>query len=119
MEIRAGITYLKEIGLLVGASTGPIAEKNINEYTASDLYPQLATKIMMIHITTIDARACIPYMYFPTTTATTTEMKQKVLFLLLLQHLLHSHHTLAHSCCTHLINYISIFKKKLNIFKNK
>jgi len=52
MEIRAGLTYMKEMGML------------------SKIPSELATKVMMIHITSIDGKACIPFLFLPTISAT-------------------------------------------------
>ncbi len=65
MEIRAGLTYVKHLAMLVGCET-PIAEKNIDSVDPTTIPDKLATKIMMVHITTIDGKACVPFLHFPT-----------------------------------------------------
>lgn len=78
MEIRSGLIYIKETGCIVGRTTGPIAEKDIDTINEAEVLSTLATKILMIHITTIDGRANVPFMYFPTNKITAEFITKKV-----------------------------------------
>lgn len=78
MEIRSGLTYVQEIGLLAGCVNGPISEKSINDVDRSKIPTLLATKVMMIHITTIDGKASVPFMHIPTNCATTAKTMFKL-----------------------------------------
>jgi hypothetical protein len=79
MEICAGLTYIKEMKMLVGSIKRPILEKNINALDTNTLSTELATKVMMIHITSIDGKTCVPFMYFSTAIATVEDMREKIL----------------------------------------
>lgn len=78
MEIRSGLIYVKETGCIVGRSTGPIKEKDIDTINEAEVLRSLATKILMIHITTIDGRANVPFMYFPTNKITAEFITEKI-----------------------------------------
>ncbi len=81
MEIRSGLTYIQEMGLLAGSVNGPIPEKEIEGVDKSKIPTQLATKVMMVHITTVNGKASVPFIHIPTNCSTTAKfMYEKVLF---------------------------------------
>lgn len=79
MEIRAGLTYLKHFGLIVGTTGAPIQENKVSTVVEADIPARLAKKIMMVHLTTVDGSATIPLIHYPTATATAQFMSEKVL----------------------------------------
>lgn len=66
MEVRAGLTYLEAMGIIVGCADGLIAEKNIQTLDKTTILPRLATKIMMIHIVSTDGKTALPVIQYPT-----------------------------------------------------
>lgn len=78
MDIQAGLEYLEHLGCIVGLVDGPIAEKDIEKMDEKAIPKMLATKIMMIHLVTIDGKASIPVGFFATNGATAVWLKDLV-----------------------------------------
>jgi hypothetical protein len=54
IEIRAGLEYIETMQCVVRYIDGPIAEKDIDQINDKSLSANFATKIMMIHLVSID-----------------------------------------------------------------
>lgn len=78
MDIRAGLTYVKEAGCIIGCIDGPIAVKNIDQVKEENILKNLAQRVMMIHITLVNGKADVPFMYFLTAKLTAKIMFDKV-----------------------------------------
>lgn len=75
IEIRPGMTYVPTMGYLVGSINGPLREKELSEESAKSISSQLASKVMLLYLTTIEGTACRPFAYIPSAT-----INAKVLF---------------------------------------
>jgi hypothetical protein len=78
MEVRAGLTYLQAMGIIVGCTSGPISEKNASKVDTKIIPKSLATKIMMIHVVSTDGKVALPLIHYATTSAEGKWMANKV-----------------------------------------
>lgn len=82
IEVRRGLTWLKEYRIVVGLANSPIAENKIHEFDSQAILALIATKIMMFHITSIDRKISLLFVYFPTTGITADDIINKVKFII-------------------------------------
>jgi len=80
MEIRAGLTYVKHLGMLVGLVDGPILEKDVSSIKEDTIFCRLATKVLSIYIVTLDGQAALPLCTLPTNGITGDVLATKVNF---------------------------------------
>ncbi len=73
MKIRPGLTHIPELAML-GCVDGAIAENNIESVDCNTMLQSLAVRVMMVHITTLDGKASVLLLHFPTTNSTTAEL---------------------------------------------
>ena len=78
MEVRAGLTYLKAVGQVVGCVDGPISEKNVGAIDKQALPTKFATHIMMVHVVSTDGKIALPLIHYATRGATGEWMAEKV-----------------------------------------
>jgi hypothetical protein len=67
------------MGLIIGTVDGPIAEKDVRTVDKSTIVKKLATKIMMVHVVSLDGKVALPLIHYATTGVEGKWMAEKVI----------------------------------------